>query len=619
MASTIAILLPIVLFIVHGSASHFYYVQPTEPLLNKVNICEQGTDQPCHSLNYYAGFQNFTSGATLAFLPGNHSLSGETLTLLNVSNITLDGQSLANVFSASNVTIFCKNVYNVKIRGINFRADMDSATVLKIQNAVGISISRNTFYGAARSIAFSEQSRASISNSTFHKNKRSAVYVGYRCSVSITGCKFTENEGIGEGGAISAIFCYELILHTNYFGHNVDYCAGGAIKVVYCQLKIGDTHEFFNNSVKHYPNNRCRNYFIGGGALSASTAEITILGWAVFQNNFAHSGGAISLSSSKLKLQGNNKIIFDGNEALTGGGGGIYVRLSSLTITCRSVKFVNNSNDVQGGAIYIDNYDTSNKKVISNQIILSGYFNQNRANQGGAIYVESAYKIYFRSIEVINNSLTAIRIISSPVTFTRFTKFIQNYGGALQADLSTVDFKGDTLFSNNVRHNGNGGALHLLQGTLFFNGPTLFLENSADENGGAIYTIGTDIYLQNLVELRSNKARKNGGGMYFDTGTTITLKRVYRKQTVLLQTSDNHANGAGGAIYHVDTPTPAQCQHRPSIKSLPLCFLFIEFSEVQKNIPLLASHNDSYSRKERAISFGRAPKQMQNKFTHTSI
>ena len=155
MASTVVILFQIVLQLaVHGSATHLYYVQPTEQLQNEPNRCEQEINQPCHSLSYYARFRNFTSGSTLVFLPGNHSLSGETLTLLNVSNITLDGRSLANVFSTSNVTIFCKNVHNVKIEGINFYVDLDSATVLKILDAIAISINRNTFNGPARSILF---------------------------------------------------------------------------------------------------------------------------------------------------------------------------------------------------------------------------------------------------------------------------------------------------------------------------------------------------------------------------------------------------------------------------------------------------------------------------------
>ena len=172
----VAVLLQIVLSNVYGAvAPQVYYVQPTEPLSTMANSCEQANNETCHTLSYYARFHNFTSETSFVFLSGNHSLSGETLTLVNVTNITLIGRSLVNIISTSRVTVYCESVDNLTIEGLNFYVDVPDAgsatnAVLRILSATRVSINHSKFYGTAKSIVLVE-SQANISSSTFQKSK----------------------------------------------------------------------------------------------------------------------------------------------------------------------------------------------------------------------------------------------------------------------------------------------------------------------------------------------------------------------------------------------------------------------------------------------------------------
>ena len=86
----------------------------------------------------------------LVFLPGNHSLSESTLTLTNVSNITLKGEQLVIITCTNITTIQCENVTDMKIEGLVFLqyyTDKQDMSALYLINSYGVAISRTTFQG----------------------------------------------------------------------------------------------------------------------------------------------------------------------------------------------------------------------------------------------------------------------------------------------------------------------------------------------------------------------------------------------------------------------------------------------------------------------------------------
>ena len=263
-----------------------YFVKPS----TEDNSCV-GVDEPCHTLSYYSKVHNFTTGITFIFLPGNHSLSGETLTLANIDNVTLRGQSFVNIHSTSNITIFCEHTSNLKIEGLNFYIINNFATVVSSQfhisaisiiNSQNVLLENNTFEGTANMVVITE-SDADIYNCTFQRNRGGALFAAYLTTLRILRCTFTNNEGTGDGGAVYAVSS-EIILEENYFGNNTDPRHGAAVMCDQCELNMTQSNTFDSNVATHSKSE----YLQGGGALYATRAKIKITGKAFLKNNVAH-------------------------------------------------------------------------------------------------------------------------------------------------------------------------------------------------------------------------------------------------------------------------------------------------------------------------------------------
>ena len=572
------------------------YVHPTKPSLAAVG-CE-GSSEPCHTLGYYSQNYSFMPETALIFLPGDHYLTGETLTLNDISNITLTSlQPEVNIITYTNGSIHCENVSNLKIEGLNFHFDLTLTTTessgLRIFSAIGVFIISNTFQGTQTLINFIE-SHANISNCTFQKSKNSAIKAVWKNSIKISECIFSNNEGTGNGGAIY-IVSSAIILAGNYFSNNSDSCHGGAVSCSSCSLELSNRNVFINNSANCSGSHSVE----GGGAIYASgSSEVVVIGFAYFLNNSAIAGGAIHLYQSKMRVKC-GEVKFEGNTAFYRGGGGIYVQdsiLRWLPLPCvRNVTFKDNSaqNNGDGGAIYMDNREDLSAGSFQ-QLWIFGIFLHNTAKQGGAIYADSVYRLYVWSSVFKNNSFTALAVhnIVLELTFRRTTRFMYNLGGALEAEFSSVHFSGHTMFSSNT--GDNGAALGLLQGELHFSGPTIFHENKANKDGGAIYATGTIIYINDTVSFTLNKAGRHGGAIYLDTLATLKLKASMPSHELLITTA-NFAQQSGGAIYFVDTPTPNQCltnrrNMKFEMKKVPQCFLHVNGCPYS---PKISSRNDT--------------------------
>lgn len=149
------------------------------------------------------------------------------------------------------------------------------------------------------------------------------------------------------------------------------------------------------------------------------------------------------------------------------------------------------------------------------------------------------------------------------------------HGGALNLEISSVILNGHTVFEGNVAlaHNdgiGNGGAISAMYGTqLIISGVAVFTKNRADVDGGAIHASDTHITMKGGVNFTCNSAQ-NGGSMYFRSASSLALE-----ENTALTSSYNHASISGGAIFHEDSSTLAQCtfDYNGNLVELPHCFL----------------------------------------------
>ena len=184
-AVMLGLLLQILAFNVVPTPSEISYVRTT------VSPSSDCPHQPCLTLHQYTQTKNFTTGMTLQFLPGNHTLQESTLNMTSISNITLRGEERnsdvkVNIVCTNVVTIQCENVTGLKIERLRFILNyMDRAheiTALKVINCRNVLILNATFLGNANvryitRALFLQHSIATIRNSVFEGNVGGAIYV----------------------------------------------------------------------------------------------------------------------------------------------------------------------------------------------------------------------------------------------------------------------------------------------------------------------------------------------------------------------------------------------------------------------------------------------------------
>ena len=145
----------------------------------------------------------------------------------------------------------------------------------------------------------------------------------------------------------------------------------------------------------------------GGGAISLYSATLIVDSEAnlTFSHNSGGFGGALALINSSA-LVNTSGIEFYGNRATISGGAILFTYGIMIINTNKSVKFIMNSAQVQGGAFFIE-------KGIHPAIIVGYYskllFINNSAFQGGALYSIMPSLLmttvgYQSSIQFINNT-----------------------------------------------------------------------------------------------------------------------------------------------------------------------------------------------------------------------
>jgi hypothetical protein len=339
-----------------------------------------------------------------------------------------------------------------------------------------------------------------------------------------------------------------------------------------------------------------------GGAINATSANLTLTDCVVMDNAVQGKGGAISTLSGSVTLTNCN---FIGNKAALGGA----VASAGGALTINNTTFQLNSAAASGGAI-----DIINGGVATTLAISGGAFNNNTATlqNGGAIRDAGTGLLTISNATLLNNvagqgggavlAAGSLSIDGSNLGFNQArsggavfeinpnstvtisnsnlsgNKAAAGNGGALALTAISAGFTNDLMVSNQA--GASGGAiddanmspgnhtLTITASTLNNNAATtaggavagmaaaaLELDissstmnfNGAGTNGGAIFTDALTGTMSGSV-LSGNKASKNGGGI--DVTLDTTTNKTSSNLTLVNDTlGSNNAGVDGGGVY----------------------------------------------------------------------
>jgi len=266
--------------------------------------------------------------------------------------------------------------------------------------------------------------------------------------VTVQGCRFDDNESLGDGGALSIEESHDVVITTNVFDRNSARGNGGAVRILDSANAQLSTNTFTNNSAEDRGGaiwllrttqtrltgaELLRNEADRGGAVASQDGEglrIDVLRMA--NNEAAGTGGAVSLQGERDAVI--SEVTFQGNTGETGSA--ITVRDSQVSLT--SVAFSDHRVGTFGGCMLL----RSGATVTLSE---STFSECSADGSGGAVAVRED-----ASLEVTGGSVAS--------------GFGGSGGGIAITDSGTVSITG-TAFTDNTADT-QGAALYAAGGTL---------------------------------------------------------------------------------------------------------------------------------------------------------
>lgn len=391
-----------------------------------------------------------------------------------------------------------------------------------------------------------EKAQISVTGYAFENNtatdgRAGAIAVNSGASATLENSTFYNNVASGSGGALSADNSTVEVLSCEFGKENAGNIAGdkgGAILVTgNGTVNMSLAKDGLYNSLGY-------NRAVVGGAIAAyGGKEVTIEGYTLEDNQSKDGGGALYIYKDSAATTKNVKFVENvsiketekGTEYSNGGavqclgtyndtnssfvgnigknGGAVIVMTDGKAVMNGSdnqALFDSNVANGNGGALFVN---------IGGSAEVTGYqFEDNRGNQGGAVYVQKDAKL-------------------STVTGAIFTSNTATNGGAIYSN-GAVTVSDSNLLSN--QSTSEGGAIYANEGSNVTVTGCDFEENKttdASKAGGAIYIAGDDAKTENVTKaaevtgsgntFTGNVSTGNGGavyckGIYTDTNSSYT-------------------------------------------------------------------------------------------------
>ena len=392
-----------------------------------------------------------------------------------------------------------------------------------------------------------------------------AIYNWYDGVLTVSGSNFTNNiknykNGDRLVGAIATIG--DATISDSYFVNNAGRWGGAISTAGY--LLAGDDVNTLTVSGSTFKENGG----LYGAGIFVAGSDFTVSD-CVFDKNTAFGKGDMTPNNNNgaaIEVTDTNKAIagtitgskFTNNKAQYGGA--IDICEGNIKIT--DSEFVNNSADVEGGAIDINTVNGNPEVLISDSKFIN-----NSASYGGAIV--NVKDLTVRNTEFVNNNPDAIfnyvgfggNLDLGIENFTDLQNAIGLVTGTLTLNQNVVmtddeaaNFVNGVVINKNIRIDGKGHTIDARDlGRIFSIGEgfTVTLTNATlingkSDKGGAIYNDGS-LTLSD-VKLSDNAADSYGGAV-FNNGNLVVSDSVFDSNDIVNRGSASVDYG-GAAIYN---------------------------------------------------------------------
>ena len=490
----------IVVILLASSGGTPYYIAPSDNIADNNTCFFEGRPlQPCSTLENLAAtmrtisYRNIDENLTLSFLPGRYYVVKNNTYIFLSSSLSqhiilsplIENGSAIKIKCDAEMSITFQYVRKLVVRSLEFYSCGGKNRLghiirvygtMNIVQILGCSFISNS-NGSAIAIHSNSlklqiiESDFKFINSISDSIRQGVVYlsplyeinpISFRITAFIINNTFTSNLG----GAIHLMssqrdFTLRLVIRSSSF-INITSIQGAAVNI-------------------HGPVKTISTYFID----------------SVFYNNTAtdYDGGALKLLCNSDDERNSIKITnctFH-NNAATGDGGAIDLRITRSAINVTDCIFLANECNLFGGGISIHTGHKHSKVLDLNNVTFLG----NSAQTGGGMFITTIFlqDVTFKNVTFRENFATnggAISISKTLLTIYEVMAFVNNKAnftaGALKASESRITFKGNSHAFLNNSAGRNGGALFLSKSFLYIkNGNTIFMRNNATHKGGAIF------------------------------------------------------------------------------------------------------------------------------------
>ena len=530
------------------------------------------------AINMVEGDIHLSSNVTMLASEADNFVNGivvDHLVNLKCDGFTINANNLGRIFNVTS-TADKLNIYNANL--INGNADIGGAIYntgsVYAYNTNFINNTAATVGGAVFNNGTLTIQKCIVDNNDITKRTSSdsedyggaAIYNWYDSTLFIKNSTISNNlknykNGDYVVGAVTSLG-KTIISQNSYFVNNSGRW-GGAITTSGSSLPGKKVNEL---SISDSTFSKNGGLYGAGIFIQGSKFSITS---CVFDSNTAsgkgnmtpndNNGAAIEVTNTDKAITGTiSKSTFTNNKAQYGGA----IDICAGTIKITNSKFINNSADVEGGAIDINALNGNPKVTIS-----GSKFINNSAPLGGAIlnikdltvkgstFINNTPNTIFNwvgaggnlnlNIRTFTDLQNAIGLVTGTLTLNQnvamTTKEAADFtnGITINKDI-TIDGKGHTIDAKNLGRIfsiGEGFTVTLTNATLI---------NGKADKGGAIYNDGS-LTLSD-VKLSDNAADSYGGAV-FNNGELVVSDSVFDSNDVLNRGSASVDYG-GAAIYN---------------------------------------------------------------------